>query len=123
MKHVEGEPWQPRGTCTFAYHDNITIVWWTGTKIVYVISTSDSDELVTVKRRVDSTKSDVPCSLIISNYNSFMGGVDLVDQVMCYYSIGRKTMKCVEYFEGFWIMELQMLTLFTKQTIQHHWIK
>ena len=33
------------------------------------------------------------CPLIISNYNSFIGGVDLEDQAICDYFIGRKTMK------------------------------
>ena len=35
----------------------------------------------------------MPCPDIISDYNTFMGGVDLADQVMCYYAVGRKTMK------------------------------
>ena len=92
---IGGEPWQPRGTCTFAYHDNITVVQWTDTKNVYaIISSSDSDELVTVNCRVNSTKSDVPCPLIISNYNSF-----LRTKHICNYFIGRETMKwCCRVF-------------------------
>ena len=27
------------------------------------------------------------------DHNSFMGGVDLVDQIMCYYSLGCKSLK------------------------------
>ena len=35
----------------------------------------------------------VECPEIIEDYNNFMGGVDVSDQYMCYYSVGRKTMK------------------------------
>lgn len=41
-----------------------------------------------VRRQVDCHAKDVPCPDIISDYNTFMGGVDLADQVMCYYSVG-----------------------------------
>ena len=40
-----------------------------------------------------SVLKDIPRPHVISDYNAFMGGVDLADQVMCYYSIGRKSMK------------------------------
>ena len=47
-----------------------------------------------VKRQVDGESVEVLCPAeIIDNYNAFMGGVDLGDQAMCCYSLGRKTMK------------------------------
>ena len=39
---------------------------------------------------------------IIHDYNLFMGGVDLADQAMCYYSVGRKSMKWWRHV--FWCM-------------------
>ena len=70
--------------------------WYGGvTTKMYTLrmSTLDSDSLTTARRRVGSVVQDVPCPHIISDYNAFMGGVDLADQAMCYYSIGRKGMK------------------------------
>jgi len=46
-----------------------------------------------VKRRVDGNVKEVPCPEIIDDYNAFMGGVDMADQAMCYYSMGRITLK------------------------------
>ena len=84
-----------QGSTAFAYHDDITIVRWKDTKDVCAMSTAYSDTMTVVWRRVDNVVQDVPCPEIIKDYNMFMGGVDLfaIDQVMCYYSIGRKSMK------------------------------
>ena len=46
-----------------------------------------------VKRQVDGNVKEIPCPEIIEDYNSFMGEVDMADQTMCYYSLGRKTLK------------------------------
>uniref|UniRef100_A0A1X7TD31 PiggyBac transposable element-derived protein domain-containing protein n=1 Tax=Amphimedon queenslandica TaxID=400682 RepID=A0A1X7TD31_AMPQE len=74
------EATQPRGTTTFAYYDNVTVVRWPDSKDVYAISTADSEELTTVKCQVDSSKKDMSCPVVISNYNTSMGGVDMADQ-------------------------------------------
>ena len=84
---------ETRGSTEFAYHESITVVRWKDTKEVCAISTTYSDTMTTVKHRVDNVVKDVPCPDIVKDYNAFMGGVDMSDQVMCYYSIGRKTMK------------------------------
>lgn len=70
----------------------ITVVHWRDNKDVYAISTAYSDHLTYVKRPVESA-TNVSCPYIIHDYNTFMGGVDLADQLMCYYSVGRKSMK------------------------------
>ena len=46
-------------------------------------------------RRQESgtTKVDISCPQVIADYNKYMGGVDLADQAMCYYSVGQKNMK------------------------------
>ena len=43
-----------------------------------------------VKRQVDGNTKEIPCPEIIEDYNTFMGGVDMADQAMCYYSLGRR---------------------------------
>ena len=52
-----------------------------------------SDTITTIKRRVEKQLKDVICPDIIVDYNQHMGGVDLADQAMCYYSVGRKSLK------------------------------
>ncbi len=71
----------------------MTVVRWTDNKDVFAISTLLGDNNSTAKRHVDGVVKDVPIPEIISDYNQFMGGVDLADQVMCYYSLGRKSLK------------------------------
>ena len=66
---------------------------WYDNKDVYALSTMHSDSLTTVRQQVDKASKDIHCPLIISDYNKYIGGVDLADQAMCYYSVGRKTMK------------------------------
>uniref|UniRef100_A0A1X7TD35 PiggyBac transposable element-derived protein domain-containing protein n=1 Tax=Amphimedon queenslandica TaxID=400682 RepID=A0A1X7TD35_AMPQE len=80
LKPLPREATQPRGTTTFAYYDNVTVVRWPDSKDVYAISTADSEELTTVKCQVDSSKKDMSCPVVISNYNTSMGGVDMADQ-------------------------------------------
>ena len=79
----------------YVYHDHITAVKWHDRKDVFAMPTFISDQLTTVKRRGtdSSTRSDVSCPEIIADYNQFMGGVDLCNQYICYYSVGRKNMQ------------------------------
>ena len=108
LKSVYGETATPRGTTTFAYYKQLTMVRWSDNKDVYALSTLYSDQLTTARRRVGSAVSDVPCPRIISDYNALMGGVDLADQAMCYYSIGRKSMKW--WRRVFWRMVDHVIT-------------
>lgn len=57
------------------------------------MSTRLSDFITSVKRSIDKRSTDVSCPEIVVNYNKNMGGDDLADQAMCYYSVGRKTLK------------------------------
>ena len=83
----------PRGTCTFMYYKSLTATHWYDNRDVYALSTAVDDTVVQVRRRVENEVIDVTCPEIIQDYNSFMGGVDICDQYMCYYSLGRKSMK------------------------------
>ena len=64
---------------------------------VFCLSTNLSDSLTSVQRRAGNEVKDIPCPDIIDDYNIHMrgggGGVDFADQALCYYSVGRKTMK------------------------------
>lgn len=66
---------------------------WHDNRDVYAMSTLHSNSMTKVKRQVDGNVKEILCPETIEDYNSFMGGVDMEDQVMCYYSLGRKTLK------------------------------
>ena len=61
---------------------------------MYAMSTFIDEELTMVKRQGETSGSreDVISPEIIADYNQFMGGVDLADQFICYYSVRRKNM-------------------------------
>lgn len=46
-----------------------------------------------VKCQVNGNVKEIPCPEITEDYNSFMGGVDMANQVVCCYTLGRKTLK------------------------------
>ena len=97
-----------RGHCEFLYHNEITATRWYDNKDVYALSTVYAGDMTTVRRKVGGETRDVDCPVIICDYNKFMGGVDLADQAMCYYSVGRKTMKW--WRRVFWRMHDQAIT-------------
>ena len=86
----------------------IMVVVWIDNHDVYAIFTLNSDSLTIVKRQVDGTVKEVTCPEIIADFNTFMGNVDLVDQAMCYYSIGRKTVRW--WRQVFWRMHDHAVT-------------
>ena len=94
-----------RGESKFAYHKNLTVCRWYDNKDVFCISTLLSDSLTTVKRRVVKVAQDVTCPV---DYNKHMGGVDLANQAMCYYSVGKKSLKW--WRRLFWRMHDQAIT-------------
>ena len=83
----------PRGTSCFQCYSNLTAAHWQDKRDIYVLSTIIGDNTTKVSWRSGSEVLSVECSEIIEDYNNFMGGVDVSDQYMCYYSVGRKTMK------------------------------
>ncbi len=83
----------PRGTSIFRHYGPVTAVRWFDNKDVHALSTREGDILISVHRRHEGETTQICCPNIISSYNSSMGGVDLTDQNMSYYSVGRKTMK------------------------------
>ena len=74
----------PRGTASFVYNGNLTVVKWSDNRDVHSISTLYNNQMTRVKHQVDGESVEVPCPEIIDDYNAFMGGVDLGDQALCY---------------------------------------
>ena len=84
------------GTFRFATTNKLTAVWWRDRRDVYAISNmhNTSSTLVMKRPKGCKDKQPTPCPTIIADYNSFMGGVDLTDQHLSYYSLSnRRTIK------------------------------
>ena len=105
---VKGELKMSRGEVKFAYYKELTATHWYDNRDIFCLSTNFSDSLTSVRRRVGKEVKDIQCPDIIDDYNKHMGGVDLADQAMCYYSIGRKIMKW--WRRIFWRMHDQAIT-------------
>ena len=78
---------------------------WLDKKVVMVMSTSCHDPSLQLKvgrRLSDGTKVDVPCPSSISEYNTYMRGVDRGDQIRGYYKTRTKCRKFYKYI--FWFL-------------------
>ncbi|KAJ8369321.1 hypothetical protein SKAU_G00093490 [Synaphobranchus kaupii] len=88
-----------RGTVKWIRQGQMLYVKWMDTREVKMCSTFhmafQGDTTVRNVRNTDGTWTScrVPIPVSVREYNKFMGGVDLSDALLKYYSIRRKTMK------------------------------
>ena len=78
---------------------------WLDKKVVMVMSTSCQDptlELTVSRQLSDGSKIEVPCPSSISEYNTYMRGVDRGDQIRGYYKTRTKCRKFYKYI--FWFL-------------------
>ncbi len=88
-----------RGQAHFLNSGSLTLVHWKDKRDVFCLSTIHGNHMEHYStRRRDA--EDVQWPVLISSYNTYMGGVDLMDQMLVYYAIGRKTIKW--YKRVFW---------------------
>ena len=76
--------------------DKIVALWWRDRRDVLALSTmhNTSASLVMKRPKGSRDKQPVPCPTAIIDYNQYMGGVDLMDQHLSYYSMtARRTLK------------------------------
>ena len=74
----------------------IIAVLWRDRRDVLALSTMHNTSVTTVLKRSKGgrEKRPLPCPTIIDDYNQYMGGVDLTDQNLSYYSMTtRRTLK------------------------------
>ena len=92
----------PQGSNRFASSSthNLTAVWWKDRKDVFVMSTLHKKAVEKVMKRPKGAKEkSTPCLSMIVDYNQNMGGVDLTDQYLSYYSLTtRRILKCWKFF-------------------------
>ena len=81
----------PQGSYRFAACSThpLTASWWKDRKDVYVMSALHKKAIEYVMKRPKGCKEkkSIPCPSMIADYNCYMGGVDLTDQHLSYYSM------------------------------------
>ena len=87
-----------RGTSRWHREGQLVFVKWKDTKDVCVISTyheATGSEMVKRRKKVDGQYKEMQVTIppAIRNYNRYMGGVDLSDQIIQYNGVLRKTKK------------------------------
>jgi hypothetical protein len=72
---------------------------WQDTKPVLVVSsnTNPTDKLTITRKKNNGSTIQIDCPRAINNYNKYMGGVDLNDQLRNYYTFHLKSRKSYKY--------------------------
>ncbi|XP_060863545.1 piggyBac transposable element-derived protein 3-like [Metopolophium dirhodum] len=74
--------------------DGISFFKWMDNKAVNFISNFHGSEVTSVNRKEkNGTSVSVTCPTVVSDYNSYMGGVDHADRLRALYDIDRKSRK------------------------------
>ena len=90
-----------KGDAKFKHHGVLTAGKWVDKRDVYFLSTLYCDEVEAIERRgAGGSREEITKPKIVTDYNQFMSGVDIADQLMVYYACGRKSMKW--YKRVFW---------------------
>ena len=83
-----------QGNIEFQFYKNIAAVKWFDNRGVTLVGTAleGCDQISSVSRRAkgQSSKVTVPCQQMVKEYNSNMGGVDLLEQKTAVYRLDRK---------------------------------
>ena len=84
---AEAKQLKNRGESLFRSHQNIFFLAWKDRKVVYFLSSAHGPELGEPVQRNSKDnqgnhcKIDVPCPVVVHDYNKLMGGVDKNDQM------------------------------------------
>ena len=80
------------GDYHFATSGGLVALLWHDHKDVYMLTTAHSRSVDTMLKRLKGghEKEPVTCPTAVIDYNNFMGGVDLMDHYLSYYSLSRR---------------------------------
>ena len=84
------------GQYQFATSNDLLSVLWHDRRDVFLLSTAHNQSVTSVMKRPKGSREKVPvvCPTCVQDYNLYMGGVDLSDQYLNYYSLTqRRTLK------------------------------
>lgn len=79
-----------KGETVAVYRKKSVVLKWKDKKDVFVLSTMHDDSMMKVKSRRGKEKEKPKA---IADYNAYMGGVDLSDNLLCHFSTARNRMK------------------------------
>ena len=83
-----------RGDTAFRHSDGIMAVRWKDKRDVFLMSSSYDNTMQQVPQVRGADQNEVRMKpLSVLAYNENMAGVDRCDQLLCYYTVGRKTLK------------------------------
>jgi len=106
-----------RGETVFMKKGDLTFVHWMDKRDVWCLSTFHANQMVPFTTRRQGVEA-ITRPKMITDYNKYMGGVDRMDQMLVYYSIGRKTIKW--YKRIFWrIIDLTLVNAYVLYSICH----
>ena len=96
----------PRGHYQFRIHDQLVAMSWFDRRGVYLLSTihppkNPDGTLPTIPRKNGREQVDVPCPPAQVDYQKYMGGVDLSDQLIKTFSVVRKSRKAWKKLLGY----------------------
>ena len=104
------------GDCEIKTCKNVICVKWMDNRAVTLIGSNvgDLNQMLSVLRRQKgaSSKSAVPCPIIVKKYNQSLGGVDLCDQYNSAYYPDRQSKFCFYLCIFFDLMDVAMVNNF-----------
>ena len=85
----------PQGYMDYRSRGPLLATVWSGKRIINLLTTMHAATIPTTVKRITKTGSreDVACPPCLPNYVQFMRGVDMVDQLIHYYNISRRSRK------------------------------
>ena len=91
---------QPGESLKWTNDEGVMLLKWRDKRDVFMVATNDAglDEVKLVRRR--NVEVDLPVPTCVKRYNGLMGGVDMLDQLRAYYSVGRSGKRWWKYI--FW---------------------
>ena len=91
------------GQYHFASSGELLAVIWHDRRDVHVLSTAHNQSVASAMKRPKGSceKVPIPCPKCVNDYNMYMGGVDLTDQYLSYYSLTRR--RTVKWWKKVWL--------------------
>lgn len=90
-----------RGDSVSYIKDNLSVTAWNDNNIVMIVHNNSTSDPVRCERQVGRQRVMVPQPKAIADYNQFMNGVDLHDQLRKKYACGRPSKKYWKYILWF----------------------